>query len=116
MIRNVHEQSVEIRSRMRGGEGDVTIRHYFKPGECRAPIRLCAKLVIPPGASIGTHEHIDEDEVYIVTRGTGELRDGEHATRVNAGDAVLTGSGGQHAIVNDGAEPLELVAMIVLYK
>lgn len=116
MIRKAHEQTRETRLNMRGGQGEVTVQHYFKPGECAAPIRLCARLLIPPGASIGTHEHVDEDEFYIVTRGSGLLCDGDHEQRVSVGDAVLTGSGGRHAIANDGAEPLELVAVIVLYS
>jgi mannose-6-phosphate isomerase-like protein (cupin superfamily) len=115
MIRRASEQPVEIRRSMRGGIGEVTVSHFFKPGECAAPVRLCARLTIPPGASIGTHEHVDEDEFYIVARGTGVLRDGEHEQRVSCGDAVLTGSGGRHSISNDGNEPLELIAVIVLY-
>ncbi|MFZ4394129.1 MAG: hypothetical protein ACOYOU_00725 [Kiritimatiellia bacterium] len=35
--------------------------------------------------------------------------------RVSAGEAILTGKGASHAIRNDGAEPLELMAWIVKY-
>ncbi len=80
-----------------------------------ANARLCARLVIPPGAGIGSHPHEKEDEVYIITRGTGILDDGSTETRVDAGDAVLTGKGESHAIRNDGSEDLEFIAVIMCY-
>ncbi len=115
MIRKAAERICETRDDMRGGTGRIRIEHFFQAGEFGAGVRLCARLTLPPGASIGTHEHINEDEIYIVIRGSGMLQDGEHRQRIEAGDAVLTTSGGQHAIVNDGVDPLELTAVIVLY-
>jgi len=58
------------------------------------------------------HKHEDEDEVYIVSRGSGILDDGQTVTRITAGDAVLTGGGGSHAVRNDTSEELELIALI----
>ncbi len=115
MIRTRSEMEAETRDRMRGGEGAVTIMHYFKRDEFTAKARLCAKLSLPPGAGIGPHRHAEEDEVYIITRGSGTLDDGQDKTRVSAGDAILTGNGESHAIANDGDEPLELIAMIMCY-
>lgn len=115
MIRKAAEQVVEVRKAMRGGPGEVTVHHYFKPEEMTAKSRLCARLEIPPGAGIGLHQHAAEDEVYIVTKGSGILDEGERKTRVTAGDAVLTGNGQSHSITNDGSETLEIVAVIMTY-
>ncbi len=115
MIRKSSEMEREIREHMRGGEGSVAIRHVFKQEDFTAPVRLCATVSIPPGAGIGAHQHLGEDEVYIVTRGSGVLDDGVTQTRVVAGDAVLTGNGESHAIHNDSAEPLEMTAIIIRY-
>ena len=115
MIRTASQMREEVRENMRGGAGAVTIRHYFEKEEIRAKTRLCAKLILPPGAGIGAHRHDGEDEVYIVTRGSGVLDDGRSQTRVSEGDAVLTGNGESHAIRNDGRENLEIVAVIVCY-
>ena len=115
MIRKFADMECEVREHMRGGPGTVTVRHLFKQEEFTAKVRLCATCIIPPGAGIGPHTHETEDEVYIVTRGTGILDDGETKTRVNTGDAILTGNGASHAIFNDGAEPLELTAFIATY-
>ncbi|MBC8453978.1 cupin domain-containing protein [PVC group bacterium] len=115
MIRCNSDMKKEVRENMREGAGAVTIQHYFAKDEMTCNSRLCAKMTIPPGAGIGKHQHDGEDEVYIVTNGTGVLDDGTQETRVNKGDAILTGNGESHAIRNDGQEPLEIIAVIVCY-
>lgn len=115
MIRKPSEMTVETRQNMRGGAGAVTFRHYFQKDEMKARSRLCAELTIPPGASIGPHAHETEDEVYIITAGSGLLDDGLTRTRITAGDAVLTGQGGSHAVINDGTTDLKLIAVIMSY-
>ena len=101
---------------MRGAEGSVTIRHCVEKGEFGAKVRLCARLIVPPGAGIGRHEHKTEDEVFIITEGTGLLDEGEGEVRVSAGDAILTGKGGAHAIRNDGDRDLVIIAVIACYS
>lgn len=115
MIRQKNEMAVEIRDKMRGGPGSVTIRHLFKPEEFKAPVRLCAHLILPPGAGIGMHDHIAEDEVYVIVKGEGMLDEGNGEKPVKAGDAILTGRGGKHFLRNHGIEPLELLAFIATY-
>ena len=115
MVRKASEMKVEPRENLRGGTGTVEVRHCFAPAEFGARTRLCAKLTLPPGASIGEHAHEGEDEVYVILRGTGIVQEQDGARRVNAGDAVLTGRGASHAVANDGAEPLEIAAFVVQY-
>ena len=115
MIRKAAEQSVEVREKMRGGAGAVTVRQFFKPEEITAKTRLCARLSIPPGAGIGLHQHLQEDEIYIVLQGTGLLDDGQGEKQISAGDAILTGKGESHAVRNNGTENLEIIAVIMIY-
>lgn len=102
----------ETRENMRGGRGSIGICHLVDKADFSANVRLCAKLTIPPGAGIGEHRHENEDEVYVVTKGSGVLNDGRNDERVTVGDAVLTGGGNSHAIRNDGNEDLEIIAVI----
>ncbi|MFC1451754.1 cupin domain-containing protein [Verrucomicrobiota bacterium] len=115
MIRTSKDMRIENREDMRGGEGTVTIVHCFEKEEISANARLCSRLILPPGSSIGTHRHEAEDEVFIVMRGSGLIDDGESQARVSVGDAVLTGRGESHAVRNDGTEDLEMVAVIMCY-
>jgi len=113
MIRKRDAMKVETREQMRGGTGTIQLRHAFQETEFTVPCRLCATLTLPPGASIGRHEHRQEEEIYIVLSGSGLLDDGADRKRIEAGDAVLTGNGGAHAVSNDGDTPLELLAVIL---
>lgn len=115
MLKKKTDQEVEKRNAMRGGTGEVTVRHYFKPGEIKARTRLCAELVVPPDASIGVHDHIDEDEIYIIQKGQGVMTDGGKEFQISAGDAILTGQGASHSIKNTGSEDLVVTALIIKY-
>ena len=100
---------------MRGGAGEVTVRHYLTPEEIKARTRLCAELILPPGASIGLHDHVDEDEIYLVQKGQGLMAEGAKEFTVAAGDAILTGQGASHSIKNTGAGDLVVTAIIIKY-
>jgi len=115
MIKKKSAQEIEKRESMRGGAGEVIIRHYLKPEEIKAPTRLCAELILPPGASIGQHDHIDEDEIYIIQKGQGLMTDGGKEFPVAVGDAILTGQGTSHSIKNTSAEDLIVTAIIIKY-
>lgn len=115
MIRKARDLKSEIRNQMRGGKESVTIRHFLSKDEIKAKCRLCSRLILPPGASIGMHKHEMEDEIFIIERGSGILDDGHRQEKVEAGDVILTGNGEEHALINDANEPLELIAIIMCY-
>lgn len=115
MLKKVEWQKKEVKQNMRGGTGAVTITHYFTQDEFGAKCRLCAELLLPPGASIGPHAHQDEDEVFIIQRGIATMTDNGREIHAGPGDAVITGKGGAHSIANNGAEELVVTAVIVQY-
>jgi mannose-6-phosphate isomerase-like protein (cupin superfamily) len=116
MIHKAAQMETEVKSQVRGGTGKVTFQHFFKKDEITARTRLCARLTLPPGASIGLHKHEGEDELFVVARGKGMIDDGQTKVPVQAGDAILTGKGESHAVINNGQESLELIAIIMLYS
>ncbi|MFH1791249.1 MAG: cupin domain-containing protein [Candidatus Omnitrophota bacterium] len=116
MIRRRAEQEVEVRKNMRGGEGEVSIVHHLKKDEMTAPCRLCALLCLPPGSSIGEHDHVNEDEVFIIQQGKGVVADNGQEKEVGAGDVILTGKGAGHSIKNTGDVDLLITAVIMQYK
>jgi mannose-6-phosphate isomerase-like protein (cupin superfamily) len=115
MVRRNGTYETEIRERMRGGNGAVRVEHFWKKGDLQAKTRLCARLTLEPGASIGSHAHEQEEEVYIVVRGRGRIIEAAGAVEVGPGDTVLTGNGASHAVESIGAEPLEMIAFIAQY-
>jgi mannose-6-phosphate isomerase-like protein (cupin superfamily) len=115
MIKKKSSQAVEARKNMRAGSGEITIRHYLNKEEIKAKCRLCAQLIIPPGSSIGLHEHTQEDEVFIIQEGKGITLDEGRETEVEKGDTIITGAGASHAIRNTGATDLVITAIIMQY-
>lgn len=117
MYRRAEEMASEIRGQLRGGKGSVEITQIFTEDEFRGKARLIARITLEPGCSIGHHEHVDEEEFYIITKGEGVLTDSTLDTEVTLrpGDASLTLGGQSHAIRNAGSETLEFLAVILLY-
>ena len=116
MIRKQSDYRIDERPEMRGGNGTVRIEHLFEPGtELKSPTRLCAKLYLEPGVSIGFHRHESEEEIFVIVKGQGEIDDNGTSRQVAAGDSVLTGNGAGHAVKNTGDETLEILAVISRY-
>lgn len=115
MLKRSSEMISEIKEQMRGGKGSVVLTHIFKQEELGGKARLCAKITINPGCSIGLHEHVNEEEIFYVIGGSGIANDNGDQKTIGKGDALLTGGGATHSIENNGSEPLELVALILLY-
>ncbi len=105
----------EVREAMREGKGPVHMTHVFRREELRGKTRLFARLSLPRGSSIGFHRHDGEEEIFYILSGSGVVNDNGTSTRVGPGDAVLTGGGAGHAIENQDEEPLELMAVILVY-
>jgi len=115
MIKRANEMVKKIKEQMRGGKGSVEILHIFKQEELKGKARLCAKITLEPGCSIGLHQHDNEEEIFYVIQGKGTVDDNGTLSEVKAGDAILTGNGASHSIENTGDSTLELMAVILLY-
>lgn len=115
MIKKSNEMIKEVKEQMRGGKGTVELLHIFKQDELTGKARLCAKITINPGCSIGLHEHVNEEEIFYILKGNGIVEDNGVKKEISAGDAILTGGGATHSAENTGNEPLEMMAVILLY-
>ncbi len=65
-----------------------------------------AEATVAPGAGTRLHRHARTEELYHVTRGSGEMTLGRHRFPVQAGDTVCIAPGTAHCIRNTGEEPL----------
>lgn len=115
MIIKSSQMNTEVKHQMRGGIGDIEIIHLAE-NENLIKSRLLSKIVIPIGASIGEHNHIDETEYYIIEDGKGVVVDNGIDIEVTKGDLVITRNGATHSIRNTGNTPLEMIAIIILEK
>jgi mannose-6-phosphate isomerase-like protein (cupin superfamily) len=65
---------------------------------------------VPPGAEQRAHSHEESEQVYVVVRGRGRMTVAGDVEEVGEGDLVFIPPGTEHAIVNDGSEPLVYVS------
>ncbi len=115
MIRNKNDYESIIREKMYDG-GDIKIEHLWKNDEMKSNNRLFAKLTIQPNDFIGYHIHEDEDEIFVILKGTAETNDNGETKILNTGDTILTTGGQGHSVKCISKEPLEMLAVISCYK
>ena len=68
-----------------------------------------AEAVVEPGATTRLHRHARTEELYHITRGSGEMRLGTETFAVAVGDTVCIPPGTPHNIRNTGTEPLHIL-------
>ena len=74
-------------------------------------LQSLAEATLEPGQATERHYHRATEEIYLVTKGSGELEvDGERL-RVRPGDAVLIPPGAWHALDNDGTSELTILCL-----
>ena len=61
---------------------------------------------LPPGDAIGTHRHLQEDEIIIILRGTARVRLGTTDYTASAGGTVFIPQGTCITVTNVGADTL----------
>jgi mannose-6-phosphate isomerase-like protein (cupin superfamily) len=115
MIKRFSDMEKEVRERMREGTGTAEIVHVFRKEELKGKARLFARMLLPPGSSIGYHRHDGEEEIFSIISGVATVNDDGVVFELGPGDAVLTIGGASHSIANQGSEPLEFMAVILPY-
>lgn len=109
-----NEYSRQLRSQMRGGDGDVVLEHIVTGDALPPNVRLMARIILNKDCSIGCHVHENETESFYFVSGCGTATDNGVELKVNKGDSLITKHGDSHSIRNDGDEPLVILATIVL--
>jgi mannose-6-phosphate isomerase-like protein (cupin superfamily) len=68
-----------------------------------------AEEVLPVGARVGRHHHLETEEVYYILHGNGRMTVGDEVREVASGDAVYIPRGQTHTLENTGTEPMTLL-------
>ena len=113
MIRKSEEIVVRDSENARGGNGTVHFYDWMKPEDAEGHGRLFSKLVVPPGASIGEHQHDGEFEVFYVIDGNPTVIDNGEAVDLKPGDMHLCPNGSKHSIENRTDEDATVIALIM---
>ena len=76
------------------------------------PRALVDLYCLAPGQAQRPHAHADQDKIYVVLEGRGQIHLDGAEEAVAAGEAVVAKAGAIHGVVNDGAEPLILLVVV----
>ena len=85
------------------------IRPLVDRTTCESELCSLAEEVLPVGASVGQHHHVETEEIYYLLEGRGRMSVGAETREVAAGDAVFIPRGAIHTLENTGDEPIRLL-------
>jgi quercetin dioxygenase-like cupin family protein len=76
------------------------------------PRALVDLYCLAPGQAQKPHAHADQDKIYVVLEGRGQIHLDGRDEVVAPGDAVVARAETVHGVVNDGSEPLILLVVV----
>ena len=68
-----------------------------------------AEEVLPAGASVGRHHHLETEEIYYILKGAGRMTVGSDVCEVKAGDAIFIPRQHAHTLENTGSTPMTIL-------
>ena len=113
MIQKASDLRQSLEPNLKGGNDTVRLLHFLEAEDACGAGRLFGISIIPPGGSIGYHQHCGDFEIYYILKGSARVVDNGNERRLNAGDAMLCRDGDAHSIENAGTADLEYVAIIL---
>ncbi len=94
--------------RAHGGLGTILCRRLVDGDRFESPCSFVDYAVLPPGTSIGTHRHGENEEIYLILEGTGTMVLDERELAVREGHVIVNRPGGTHGLRNDSDAPLRV--------
>ncbi len=113
MIKHRNEMRVEMRDRIRGGEGTLHCVNLLEKTELSGKANYCAFMTLEPGQSIGVHPHGPDAEIYYLLEGSLEATDNGLETSFSAGDVMFTCNGDTHSIRNAGQVTARVLSVVI---
>jgi quercetin dioxygenase-like cupin family protein len=96
-----------------GGQGSILFRRIFEESDFNCAIDFVDYTIIPPGSTIGRHEHHGNEEIYFVVSGSPLMRVKDETSRLCSGSFSVVRSGEWHELVNDTASKVEILVVQV---
>jgi len=109
MIRNFYNVQPDLVENIHDGEGVVKVATIFD--KFTTKMQFFHYTVLPPGTSIGSHKHENDEEFYVILEGSGEMEVDGKKQPVSAGDVVMNEPFGTHGLKNT-SENEELKIMV----
>lgn len=114
MIRRSNKKHAQYNQAPFNGKGEVYARNILNgPEELSEKGRAFTHNTLKPGTEIGYHIHKGESETYYILSGHGIYNDNGNKVEVGPGDVTRCAPGEGHGLACTGAEPLDMIALIL---
>lgn len=110
-IKNFLSHSSEVTHNMHGGEGPIVSQTLFGPDDFSGAWDFAMRLTLPPASSIGLHQHGNDEEMYIVLSGKGEISLEDETYPATTGDMILNKPKGKHQFKNNSDKDVVLLVI-----
>ena len=107
--RNFFTSDLESMAKCHDGEGVLQNIGLYSASDFQSALQFFNYTVLPPGTSIGSHTHGDDEEVYIMLEGCGLMTVNGETQLVAAGDVVVNPPFGTHSLCNNSNADLKIL-------
>jgi quercetin dioxygenase-like cupin family protein len=107
-LSNLYRDGLQRVDACHGGAGHVGVFRPFERSEDGPLVDFVDLAVVAPGCEIGRHRHGDDEECYVILRGTATMFLDGRSFAVQAGDIVPNRPFGEHGLVNDSEQDVHL--------
>lgn len=113
MVHKNADMEHTVRENIRGGVGRIETDVVYKAEEMLGKATLFNRLHLTPGSSIGEHPHNEDAEIYYVVEGQVVVTDNDKEIVMEAGDAMFTGGGDRHSLMNKSDKEAIVLAIVI---
>lgn len=99
-IRNYLQSPLEDLPNCHDGVGVLKNITLFSKEDFQSPLRFLNYTILPPGTTIGVHPHGNDEEIYIILEGNGQMTLDGDSFPVQAGSVILNRPFGEHGLDN----------------
>lgn len=113
MIKNFLKTPEQHLEKSHNGQGPFSLFEIWAGADFKSNIDFFDRIIIPPNSTVGIHKHGDNEEIYIVLRGGSTMIINGKETRVEKGDMILNPSFGEHGLINNSGEEIDILIVQV---
>lgn len=111
MIRNFLDAILEDVPGIHDGKGTLKHKTIFNEDDFSSAIEFLNYTILPPDTTIGIHTHGNDEELYIVLKGSGTMHVDGMDREVKPGDIILNRPFGTHGLANKSRSEIQLLVI-----
>ncbi|NRD74110.1 cupin domain-containing protein [Shewanella sp. VB17] len=111
MIKNFLNNIVQVCEKSHDGVGPYDLHEIWSSDDFKSNIDFIDRVVIPPHSTVGYHKHGNNEEMYIVLEGNGQMTLNGEKVQITKGDMILNQPWGEHGLVNHSSDNIDLLVI-----